>query len=175
MGILYNLGVFMRISYLFFMSLLYLPMALSVVYESQHLQIGIREVENNSNSSLEIKLDKQIQKVGALNKKRLKKDFLIPFVSIRKNLVDFAQDHYYCPKNAMKIKTNFGKFGIWQDETGIVCILKKKQSEDSIARPINLYKLSNYINSIDDNLTKKFIQICLCLDSKDKFFVKEIK
>ncbi|MCL4360846.1 hypothetical protein M1446_00650 [Candidatus Dependentiae bacterium] len=163
----------MKIFYSLFLSLFYLSAIQAMQFVNSN-KIVIKEIENNSSSLIELKSEKMSSQFKALKKSKLKRSVILPFVPLIKNLVAYTRDKYYCPKGAMVIKTNFGKYGIWQNETGIICVLKNKKSDEN-ELPKNLFKASNYMATKSENNSSKYINICLMVDPQDGFVVKQIK
>lgn len=67
----------------------------------------------------------------------LKTALPVPFASIKEHLKQIIEDIPYIPKNALRIDTPHGTYGLWEDERGIqACIFEKELLDDSYVQKV---------------------------------------
>lgn len=99
----------------------------------------ITDLKNIAKCTVTIKDDKKFINISGENKNI---NLQVPFISINnnpENLINFTRSINYIPKGALKIITCAGKFGIWEDESGINCTKKIKNNfEEKISQKLKL-------------------------------------
>lgn len=144
-------AVFMRVNFFIFIALaLAAPL---VAIKREHLcLLAITAVNNASRERIRIIENSKVETIEKLSKKNLRKQFLIPFVSIACYKEQFLRDEPYIPQEALFVKTLQGVFALWEDETGIMVSRKCRDSEGWRREECLSRKLFHSIN-YDDQYT----------------------
>ncbi len=95
-------------------------------------QINICAISNHTDDNIVVKATKPFEIIitGKTKKVLTRGIFLVPFISIEKDIIDFVRNDFYIPKSALKIKTKFGKISLWQYQQGVTYALKKNDEKN---------------------------------------------
>jgi len=150
---------FSMLKNLLFLSLLMMSLEISSASIS-----AIRSIVNLANCRTIICNKSKCDSVSPQATKQLGKAFVIPFVSIKKNLKEFVKDIPFAPANALRVSTKTGNFFIWKNESGIVCAPDPKNAE-----AVMVWKLKILLDSKNINLSNLALEI----DKDGNFEVKQ--
>jgi hypothetical protein len=139
--------------------------------QSNFSVFALAAINNRSTHAVSITNGKKIETVNPLVKKLLRRNYVVPFVSLRQYLDQRSLDDLYVPKEALLITTARGTFAVWEDETGIIATLRYEQGKTSKTDCVP-YKI---LNSVDtQSHVARVIALMLVITAQDDIKMQEI-
>lgn len=128
----------------------------------------ITSLLNDSKQTITIQNAQYTAEVTATKQVSFDKPFNIPFISIALYIKDFAeaaQGKLFIPKGALSILFGNKRYGIWENEMGIMCSTDTKSSENEIGF-IKLMKNINKHGAKDKQAVAKALCYLLSINNQ---------
>jgi hypothetical protein len=140
--------------------------------ERRLCSVAITGVSNESPVTVQLHDETGDNSIQPLMTKKLRRPFMIPFISVDQYLEKFLEDTPYIPEKALLVTTGKGILGVWEDETGIVTALscEQGQQKECIAR-----KLFRSVNSNEFSAVRlaTMISFLLIVNAQGELHLKE--